>query len=227
MSAGASVGVGSRAAFAAILKNIGPDELREAAAQKGLDEFLALYGEAPLLVFHLGEGSHQLAVGLAVTALRDEASIALEPTLASKYRGFSTNPNSTTKSLTPRPLETERSPIELLSHGKRFVVPLRKRITAESLSPDRITLGRAPNRDIVLRDVTVSKFQAWFEVDTTGTFFVCDAQSKNATQLNGRPTFGSTAIQPGDTLRFGRIDATLASPRALWRVLATAARRAM
>ena len=220
-----SAGVGSRAAFAAILKNTWPDEVREAAAQKSLDEFLALYGDAPLLVFHLNDVGHEVAVGFAVTALRDEASIPLEPTLATRLGGAA---QSGIASTSARALETDRSLIDLLAGGRRFVVPMRKRITAESLSPDRVSLGRAPNRDIVIRDPTVSKFQAWFEVDTAGTFFVCDAQSKNPTRLNDRPILGAPALlQPGDTLRFGRIDATLASPRALWRVLATAAKRVM
>jgi hypothetical protein len=220
--------VGSRAAFAAILKNTWPDELREAAAEKSLDEFLALYGEAPLLVFNLNDVGNEVAVGFAVTALRDEASVPMEPTLTTRLRGSGAPAQSGTVSVTAHAPETDRSLIDLLAGGRRFVVPMRKRITAESLSPDRVSLGRAPNRDIVIRDVTVSKFQAWFEVDTAGTFFVCDAQSKNPTRLNERPILGAPAIvQPGDTLRFGRIDATLASPRALWRVLATAARRAM
>ncbi len=222
-----SVGVGSRAAFAAILRNTWPDELRDAAAQKSLEEFLTLYGEGPLLVFYLGDATNEVAAGLAVTALRDEASVAIEPTLTTRYGAQGAGSQSATMSVMPRPLETDRSLIDLLSGGRRFVVPLRKRITAESVGPGRVSLGRAPNRDIVIRDGTVSKFQAWFEVDTDGNFFVCDAQSKNATRLNGRPTFGAVPVAAGDTLRFGRIDATLASPRALWRVLASAARRAM
>jgi hypothetical protein len=211
--------------FSAILRNTWPDELRDAAAQNGLEEFLALYSHAPFLVFHLGDVGNELGAGLAVTALRDEASIAIEPTLATKF-GPAPSAGSM-PSVKAHPIETDRSLIELLSGGRRFVVPMRKRITAEALYPNRVSLGRAPNRDIVLRDATVSKFHAWFEVDDSGTFFVCDAEAKNVTRVNGRPILGRQAIRPGDTLRFGRIDATLASPRALWRVLATAARRAM
>jgi hypothetical protein len=221
-----SAGVGSRAAFAAILRNTFPDELRETAGQNTVEEFLALYGEAPLLVIHLDEVGVEVATGLAVTALRDEASIVLEPTLTARRGALGAPPTSATVSVAKQS-ETDRSLLELMSGGRRFVVPLRKRITAESMAPDRVTLGRAPNRDIVIRDATVSKFQAWFEVDTAGTFFVCDAQSKNATRLNGHTTFGAVPVTAGDTLRFGRIDATLASPRALWRVLASAARRAV
>jgi pSer/pThr/pTyr-binding forkhead associated (FHA) protein len=62
-------------------------------------------------------------------------------------------------------------------------------------------------------------------VDESGAFFVTDAGSKNATWLNGTPITRATFVRAGDTLRFGTVDATLCSPRALWRVLASAARR--
>jgi hypothetical protein len=51
--------------------------------------------------------------------------------------------------------------------------------------PDRISLGRARNCDIVLRDPSVSKLHAHFRVKDDGKFDLVDRLSENGTEING------------------------------------------
>jgi hypothetical protein len=91
------------------------------------------------------------------------------------------------------------------STSEPLVLELRKRIPEEA----EITLGRAPDCDIVIEDATVSRLHAVFRQEPhTGMWHVVDAESHNGTFqagvliLPGRPTplFGRAA------LRFGAVE---------------------
>ncbi len=214
----------NRSTFVTVLENTGPSELTDFATSHELDDFLNLYGDTLLVLVRIRPVDVELVAGLNVTAIRDDANVPVEP--VSKTAETSAEQlEATITGIKTHPIETEMRLIQVLAQDRHCVVPLRKRFTAEALNPSRITVGRAPQKDIVLRHESVSKFHAWFEVDETGTFFVTDAGSKNATWLNGMPIVAAAPVRAGDTLRFGTVDATLCSPRALWRVLASAARR--
>jgi hypothetical protein len=214
-----------RSSFAAVLENTGPSELTDLAATCEVDDFLSHYGNTLMMLVRVPTADVELLAGLNVTAIREDASVSLEP-IAKTAEMSPEELEATVTGIKAHPIETEMRLIQVLAQGRHCAVPLRKRITAEALNPTRVSVGRAPNKDIVLRHESVSKFHAWFEVDESGSFFVTDAGSKNATWLNGTPIVtAATWVRAGDILRFGAVDATLASPRALWRVLASAARR--
>jgi hypothetical protein len=101
----------------------------------------------------------------------------------------------------------------LLVADRWFAIPFRKPVASESRYPKRISIGRSADKDIVLRHNTVSKFHAWFELAIEGTYHVADAGSRNGTRLNGRNVVaGPMPIAPGDTLRFGSVEALVCSP---------------
>jgi hypothetical protein len=74
--------------------------------------------------------------------------------------------------------------------------------------PDRISVGRAKNCDVVLRFPSVSKLHAHFLVrPRDATLRLEDQQSANRTFVNGkalRPGV-ATAIRSGDKIRFGAL----------------------
>jgi pSer/pThr/pTyr-binding forkhead associated (FHA) protein len=108
----------------------------------------------------------------------------------------------------------------LLRNDRYYVAPLRKR-TEEETFRDRVSVGRAVNKDVVLRHPNVSKLHAWFELDETGGLYVADAGSSNGTFLNHEKLAPRelTAVEPGHHLRFGSVEAVVYAAPALWRAI--------
>jgi pSer/pThr/pTyr-binding forkhead associated (FHA) protein len=111
-----------------------------------------------------------------------------------------------------------------LAEGPHFLASLRKRAGADSAFADRISVGRAPNKDLVLRHGSISKFHAYFQVDEQDCYYVADAGSKNGTTLNGSrlPTREPTPVQVGDFVVFGSVESLVMDARTLWRALRAA-----
>lgn len=88
---------------------------------------------------------------------------------------------------------------------------------------DMITVGRTSNNDVVLKDVTVSRFHSYFR-ERDGQWFVCDAGSKNGTQLRGSPLTARKEMElgSGDAVRIGDIVTTFYLAADLFEVLRTA-----
>lgn len=93
-----------------------------------------------------------------------------------------------------------------------LIMPLRK---AESNPfPDRISIGRAPNCDVVVRDPSVSKLHGHFRHVTLESAWFTDAKSANGTRVDG------SVLQPGlaveikqqSLIAFGRVRLMLVSP---------------
>lgn len=97
-----------------------------------------------------------------------------------------------------------------LSPSQYLVYPIRK--TERSLIARFYSVGQTRNNDVVVRDVTVSKFHAFFQDDEDGKGFVLlDARSTNGTFVNERrvPRQGQGSpikVRPGDKVRFGAVE---------------------
>jgi hypothetical protein len=88
--------------------------------------------------------------------------------------------------------------------------------------PDMVTVGRTANNDVVLPDISISKFHAFFRLSGRERAHLVDAGSKNGTWLNGvrLPPRGEPAlIQVGDALRFGTLEVVLMDARGCWHAL--------
>jgi hypothetical protein len=210
---------------AAVVANLVPQELSQAATSQQQSAFLTLYGDTLFLLVKLRRADVDLAAGLGATGVRAEAGAAVRPVIGSmNYRTemLAAPPDLKRPRERGRPSEI----MEALAKDRHFGLALRKRRSAEALYPDRISVGRAPNKDIVLRHASVSKSHAWFEMDGDGTWYVADAGSKNLTRLNGLAVVSHepTPVEAGDRVSFGSIEALVCSPRALWETLSGGAK---
>lgn len=197
-----------------LLGHVLPSEIAEAAAGD-LDAFHFTYGSALLLV-RLKDGDNGLVDALLASskgARSKPARGALEfKTAAAQARATGEG------SQRPGGRSSRQIAMRLarrLSDGVHYAVPLRKRTKGAFM--DRISVGRAANMDVVLRDASVSKFHAWFEVDDAGAVYVADAGSTNSTFVNGAAlaTKKRTRVALGDRLGFGSVEAVLSSAREL------------
>jgi hypothetical protein len=87
--------------------------------------------------------------------------------------------------------------------------------------PDRISVGRARNCDMVMRDPSVSKLHAHFRTRVEGGFDLVDLGSANGTRINGRQLTAHELewVSPGDTIQFGAVLAKLVDADALFDIL--------
>jgi hypothetical protein len=86
--------------------------------------------------------------------------------------------------------------------------------------PDRVSVGRARNCDLVMRDPSVSKLHAHFRVGGPKLELV-DIDSQNGTRVNGRPLAPHQPAQvaSGDTILFGSVAAKLVDAATLYDLL--------
>lgn len=107
-------------------------------------------------------------------------------------------------------LEEDEDPAGHTADLSTLVYPVRR---SEQSVVHLLTVGRSPNNDVVIPDVSVSRFHAFLKRDEAGTFLIQDAGSTNGTLLNGRtvPSRGTgpaCPVKSGDTLRVGRVEFT-------------------
>src|SRR5437764_12102122 len=77
--------------------------------------------------------------------------------------------------------------------------------TAHELVGDLITIGRAPDNMIVIRDPSVSSHHAQLQL-VGETYRLKDLDSTNGIRVNGIPTT-ETALRFDDRIRFGAVEA--------------------
>src|SRR5438046_9718350 len=77
--------------------------------------------------------------------------------------------------------------------------------TAHELVGDLITIGRAPDNMIVIRDPSVSSHHAQLQL-VGETYRLKDLDSTNGTRVNGIP-IAATALRFDDRIRFGAVEA--------------------
>jgi FHA domain len=96
-----------------------------------------------------------------------------------------------------------------------MVLPVRK---IQEAFPSMITVGRTNNNDVVIEDIQVSKFHAFFRVSPE-RLELADAGSRNGTFINGTrlETKGSAKpVRNGESVRFGRVELVLVDAGACW-----------
>jgi hypothetical protein len=197
--------------------NLTPTELaRDAVTMDRLD-FEARYGDAPMLLVRVSDGDMELELGLNTNG----PSTGTTRATISEPLPFRTALQPV-PSRPPPPNKGGRAGAEALRRTLEkhtyFGVSIRKRGDSDALFMDRVSVGRARNKDIVLRHSTISKFHAWFELSDDASVYVCDAGSTNLTYVNEKrlePRI-RTSVEVGDVIRFGGVETILSSSTALW-----------
>ena len=153
---------------------------------------------------------------LAQSSTRDEFAakqphlfLVLEQALAAEAEvGFSTQ--------VVDPVSLRRSTMRRSQNIE--VLPVVK--AAGNSYPDRVSVGRARNCDIVMRDPSISKLHAHFRVGGAKVELV-DIDSQNGTRVNGRALAPHQPAQVanGDTVLFGSVACKLVDAAALYDLL--------
>jgi hypothetical protein len=71
------------------------------------------------------------------------------------------------------------------------------------LDGDRLTIGSAPDNDVVVADPSVSRIHALLH-QLNGRWFIEDCGSRNGTAVNGHQLTSLHPLQPTDEVRLGR-----------------------
>lgn len=86
---------------------------------------------------------------------------------------------------------------------------------------DRISIGRARNCDVVLRDPSVSKLHAHVRREPNGSWVIIDLDSHNGTAVADVPILPSRPepLRPGDTATFGGVTVRVVDSDQLYTML--------
>jgi hypothetical protein len=200
--------------------HIYPPEIVRAAKTKRLEAFSNLYGDVRLLLVRLPTGTEELAEGLAATVSSHVAAPSPQPVLDFQTEvvepvEFSRRPNGKQGGYDATILKAR------LGECPYFIVPLRKRVDEEALFAERISVGRARNKDVVLRHDTVSKFHGWFVFDKIKGMCFIDPGSKNGTRVNDRliERRETVPLSAGDRVKLGSVEAIIGTADTLWTAL--------
>lgn len=201
-----------------LIKALLPEDVSRALSTRAQAGFSAEYADTLLLLVRVDEGGEVLA------GLRAAASASGPAALPARRLDYETAAldRHTAAALLAAAERTEADRAALVRQalvvGKHYVVPLRKRQSAGGLSLDRVTVGRATNSDIVLRDPSVSKLHAWFSLHEQREFRLADAGSTNHTAVNGQrlaPRLPRHIVEC-DRLELGAVSGIVCSAETLW-----------
>jgi len=112
----------------------------------------------------------------------------------------------TTQTYTPEEIADEEGPLDVIAaEGPALVVRSGGGRAGEHFIPqgDRTTIGRSPDNDIFLDDVTVSRKHA-VVLQSGGELRIEDLGSLNGTFVNRRRIDSATRLESGDEVQIGK-----------------------
>jgi hypothetical protein len=118
--------------------------------------------------------------------------------------------------------ETQHTKLEVDPYAAEWrVAPVRKR--EGNPYPDRFSIGRATNCDVVIRLPSVSKVHAHILVEGPQSFSLRDNQASNSTFVNGRrlEAKGVAQLKIGDEIAFGSLELEFVDAKRFYQILKT------
>ncbi len=115
---------------------------------------------------------------------------------------------------------TQLTKLDIDPYAKEWrIVPVKKR--EGNPYPERISVGRAPNCDVVLRLPSISKVHAHILGRDTESFTLVDNDAANATFVNGRKVESKTPtpIRVGDVIAFASLEVEFVDANRLYDIL--------
>lgn len=196
-----------------------PADLVRAAARLPELPFTQEYGSDPWLAISLPAGEEGMAAALHAAHSTDRATpkqIEFHTRLASvaPLKAQAGERASSTR-------EPRLADLAKLLGERCYFSAVQKRLDAGGALGERVSVGRAMNKDIVLRHSSISKFHAYFQSTEPGTWSITDAESKNGTSVEGARLGQreSRALASGERVTFGSIETVFLDARTMWRLL--------
>jgi hypothetical protein len=201
------------------MMSIEPAELVRDAGRTSELVFAHENGRSPWLLVRLEGADDELVAGLRVTGPLPAARQAGQ--IAFRTEAISIGAIRAARS-SSRSGEVDLADIlRSLGDGKYHATPIQKRTDVDAVFGERISLGRAMNKDLVFRHASISKFHAYFELSDGGMCRVADAGSKNGVVVNGTKIAPKSLVEVnvGDAVTFGAVWTMVLDARTLWRLL--------
>jgi hypothetical protein len=189
-----------------------PQRLMQAIVHTPETTFVQAHRDSHYLAVATGGDTPELIEGLEL--LRGE----IKPARPMSIMAFKTNAGARGIAMGSLRPSTTLRPIDALATGHFHVVEVGKRCDLDGAFPERISVGRAANKDIVLRHQSVSKFHGWFELDGAMRLYFVDAGSTNHTVIRNKQLMARVRepVPPGTTIRFGSIDTIVVDAACIW-----------
>jgi hypothetical protein len=189
-----------------------PHRLMQAIVQTAEATFVQAHQGSHYLAVATGGDTPELLEGLEL--LRGET----KPARPMSIMAFKTNAGARGIAVGSLRPSASSSPIVALATGNFHVLEVGKRGDLDGAFPERISVGRAANKDIVLRHESVSKFHGWFELDEAMNLYFVDAGSTNHTVIRSKQLIARVRepVPPGTGIRFGSIDTIVVDAGCIW-----------
>lgn len=203
-----------------------PRELIAHVAKQTLDAFCEEFFHDHFLVVRLDDFSSELAAGLGATQVVSSSAPPRRNTLTFSMAVHVAGEVAGT-GLTSLPSPAGRPSVSIdhdsnfaadlvhLRHAPCHVLPLKKRTPSPPVGI--LSVGRSPDRDIVLQHPSVSRIHAQF--DLSGDLVLVDLGSSNHTFVRGERIAGRVPVAAGDSVKFGAVHCRIWSPAGLWRAV--------
>ncbi len=197
--------------------SVEPIELVRTAGRLTELSFGREHGRDPWLLVRLGGDDEELAAALraaeASAATAAPGKIAFHTEIVSEALRLKRGGAQATE-------PDWQNIVKSLGDARYYAVAVRKRPGVDAAFGDRVSVGRALNKDIAFRHASISKFHAYFQIVDSEHCRLADAGSKNGTIVNGVPlSKDGVDVVSGDHVTFGSITTIVLDARTLWRVL--------